>query len=79
MAKKKVLNRIPLSPGMMRLAAVLAEIAQNEATGASTVEFVCAVRDKVERESENPLGSQKSEHRGHQLQCTISEDSSAMC
>jgi len=44
---------------MMRLAAVLAEIARNEATGASAVESVCDVGDKVEREGENPLGSQK--------------------
>ena len=59
MEKKRILNRVPLPPGMMRLAVVLAEIAQNEATGASTVESVLAIGDKVEREGENPLGSQK--------------------
>lgn len=59
MEKKRILNRVPLPPGMMKLAAVLAEIARNEATGVSAVESVCDVGDKVEREGENPLGSQK--------------------
>jgi hypothetical protein len=44
---------------MMRLAAVLAEIAQNEVNSASTTESVCAAGGKVEREGENPLGSQR--------------------
>jgi hypothetical protein len=39
----------------MRLAAVLAEIAKNEPTRASTIESVCTTGDKVEQEGENPL------------------------
>jgi hypothetical protein len=54
--EKMIPGRVPLPPGMMRLAAVLAEIARNEVTGARTTESVCAAGDKVERESENLLG-----------------------
>ena len=69
MEKKRILNRVPLPPGMMRLAAVLAEIAQNEVTSASTTESVCAAGDKVEGENQNPLGLQKnSDHKDEQLE-----------
>jgi len=44
---------------MIRLAAVLAEIAQNEANCASTMKSGCAAGEKVEREGENPLGRQR--------------------
>jgi hypothetical protein len=54
--KKRILNTVPLPPGMIRLAAVLAEIAHNEATSASSTESVCSAGDKVEREDENPPG-----------------------
>jgi hypothetical protein len=43
----------------MRLAAVLAEIAQNEANCTLTVESVCSADDKVKQDGENPLGSHK--------------------
>ena len=55
--KKLILNHVPLPPGMMRLAAVLAEIAQNKATSASATESVY-VGDKVEREGKNTSGGQ---------------------
>jgi hypothetical protein len=50
--KKRILNQVPLPPGMIRLAAVLAEIAQNEETSAAATESVCAVREKIEQEKE---------------------------
>jgi hypothetical protein len=53
--KKRIPNRVPLPPGLMRLAAVLAEIAWNEATSAFSEESVCAAGDKVDEEDENPL------------------------
>ncbi len=56
MEKKRAPNRVPLPPGLIRLASVLAEIAQNEAVPASATESVGADGDKVEREGGNPLG-----------------------
>jgi len=45
---------------MIRLAVVLAGIAQNEVTSASTTESVCAISDKVEGKNHNPLGLKKN-------------------
>ena len=45
---------------MIRLAVVLAEIAQNEVVSTSTAESVCAACDKVEGENHNPLGLKKN-------------------
>ena len=48
-AKKRISNSVPLPPGMLRLAEVLAEIANNE-TAALTGESVCANPDRVEED-----------------------------
>ena len=44
---------------MMRLAAVLAEIAQNEAGPASVAKSVASARDEVERAGARPSGERK--------------------
>ena len=59
MKKKCVTNHISLTPALMRLAAVLAEIASNEPTCTPTVGPVFAPDDSVEQKIKNPLGSQK--------------------
>jgi hypothetical protein len=46
-------GRIPLPKGLVRLAAVLAEIAHNDATSANTEESVCDAVDKVKPEGDN--------------------------
>jgi hypothetical protein len=49
-------NQYPLPPGLLRLAAVLAEIARNGTS--SLLDLESPPQEKVDRLDENPLGGQ---------------------
>ena len=53
MEEKRVLSNSTIPPALVRLAAVLAEIAQNEPNSASTTEPVCPSTAKNEQNTEN--------------------------
>lgn len=61
MKRKRVTGHVSLPPALIRLAAVLAEIAGNEATYTPTTEPVCTTDDPVEQKSKNPLVSRENE------------------
>jgi hypothetical protein len=54
--EKQVISNITVPSALIRLAMVLAEIAQNEPNSASTAKPVCASETKIERNTENTAG-----------------------